>query len=249
MNQKIIALIVTSGERDISKTILSIEEQNKKVYEIIIASEKELESKYKVFVNPYKKGLARNTNQSLICIKDLYPNENIYIATIDDDDFWKKDYIEYATKAIEEGYNFITCWTEVRDNDLLIDEFKFNKKDINIENFIVGNIGIQGSNKIFNLDICLESGMMLKHINASTDRSMNISLLSHPEIKPYVIKEPLVIYQKDSNRKRISNDLSRIEELRNFYKHFDGFLNSEKVKIINERHKKLHKIDKVITWR
>lgn len=249
MNQKIIALIVTSGKRDISKTILSIEKQTKKVDEIIIASEKELESKYKVFVNPYKQGLARNTNQALIRIKDLYPNENIYIATIDDDDFWKINYIELASKVIKQGYNFITCWLEVRDNDLLIDEFQFNQKDVNIENFIIGNIGIQGSNKIFDLDICLETGMMPKHINASTDRAMNISLLLHPEIKPFVIEEFLVIYQKDSNRDRISNDLNRIEELKNFYKHFDGYLDSEKVKIINERHKKLHKMDKVITWR
>lgn len=249
MDKKIIALIVTTGERDISKTILSIEKQTKKVDEIIIASEKELESKYRVFVNPYKKGLARNTNQSLIRIKDLYPNENIYIATIDDDDFWKINYIESAIKAIEDGYNFIACWMEVRDNNLLIDEYKFNEMDVNIESFVIGNIGIQGSNKIFNLDICLESGMMPKHINASTDRALNISLLSHPEINFSVIKKSLVIYQKDSDRQRISNDLNRIEELRNFYKHFDGYLNSNKIELIDKRHKELHKIDKVITWK
>jgi glycosyltransferase involved in cell wall biosynthesis len=86
MNKKIIALIVTAGNRDISKTISSIESQTKKVDEIIIASEKDFASEYKVLVNPYKKGLARNTNQSLVRIKDLYPNENLYIATVDDDD-------------------------------------------------------------------------------------------------------------------------------------------------------------------
>ena len=249
MNKKIIALIVTDGTRDLTKTITSIKNQKRKVDEIIIASEKELFIEHKVFINPYKEGLARNTNQSLIRIKDLYPNENVYIATIDDDDYWKEDYIELAFKLIQEDYNFITCWMEVWDNNLVIDEFKFTVEDINIQNFIIGNPGVQGSNKIFNLDISLETGMMAKHINASTDRSFNIALLSHPEIKVAVIPKSLVIYNKDSNRKRISNNENRIEDLRSFYKHFDGYVDSSKAEKINDRHDKLHNIKEVITWK
>jgi hypothetical protein len=86
MNKIIIALIVTSGTRPLEKSINSILEQTKKVDHIFIASEKEINTTYQVFLNPYKKGLARNTNQASIKIKELFQNENIFIATLDDDD-------------------------------------------------------------------------------------------------------------------------------------------------------------------
>jgi hypothetical protein len=136
---------------------------------------------------------------------------------------------------------------EVKDNNEIIDEYKFTLKDMKVKNFIIGNIGVQGSNKVFNLDMCLESGMMSKHINSSTDRVLNIALLSHPEVKVAVIEESLVIYQKDSYRERISNDKHRLNDLRNFYMHFDGYVDVNDVEKINDRHDKLHNIPGVIT--
>ena len=140
MNKIIIALIVTSGTRPLEKSINSILEQTKKVDHIFIASEKEINTTYQVFLNPYKKGLARNTNQALIKIKELFQNENIFIATLDDDDTWNKDYIYQANNLIDEGYNFITGWVEVYNQNQKKDEWIFKKEEININNFLLRNM-------------------------------------------------------------------------------------------------------------
>ena len=249
MNKIIIALIVTSGTRPLEKSINSILEQTKKVDHIFIASEKEINTTYQVFLNPYKKGLARNTNQALIKIKELFQNENIFIATLDDDDTWNKDYIYQANNLIDEGYNFITGWVEVYNQNQKKDEWIFKKEEININNFLLRNIGMLGSNKIFNLDIALESGGMSKSINRLTDRFFNISLLMHPEIKVGLINDFVIKYNKDSNRDRITNDLSMENDLKNFYRHFDALINDDDVLKINERHDKIHQIKGAISWR
>jgi hypothetical protein len=104
-----------------------------------------------------------------------------------------------------------------------------------------------GSNKIFNLDIALESGGMSKSINRLTDRFFNISLLMHPEIKVGLINDFVIKYNKDSNRDRITNDLSMENDLKNFYRHFDALINDDDVLKINERHDKIHQIKGAIS--
>ncbi len=249
MNKKIIALIVTDGNRPLDNAINSILEQTKKVDHIFIASEKWINIDYPLLLNPYKKGLARNTNQALIKIKEYFQNENIFIATLDDDDTWNKNYISQANNLIDKGHNFITGWVEVYNQGKKIEEWTFQKEDININNFLLTNIGIQGSNKIFNLDLALESGGMGKSINRSTDRFFNIFLLMHPDIKVGIINDFVMKYNKDSNRNRISNDLNGKKYLILFYKHFDALISNDDVLKINERHEKIHKIKSVISWR
>ena len=126
---------------------------------------------------------------------------------------------------------------------------QFITEDININTFLYGNCGVQGSNKVFDLDIALESGGMPKNINASTDRAFNINLLSHPETKPIALKRAFVIFNNDLHREKISTDRKRLNELQNFYKHFWHLIDKTKINSINKRHKTLHGFNKVITWK
>ena len=248
MNKKIIALLVTKGTRDFSKALNSIKQQGKYIDEIIIASEIDIDSEYQIFINPYKKGLARNTMQALVNIKIKYPKEEVYIATIDDDDFWRDNYIKKAREKIDEGYNFISGYLDIFNNNKKIDIYKFDN-NLTYKDFLYHNPGIQGSNKVFSLDIALKSGGMPKHINSSTDRAFNINLLLFNQTKLGIIKDIVCQHNADDNRERITNSSNKKKELRNFYKHFWHLIDKDKIEQINQRHLKLHNIKEVIKWK
>ena len=245
MNIKIIALLVTGGIRDLKKSINSIKKQSEPVDKIIIASESAINAPYEIHINPYQNGLARNTMQALTKIFIKY-GANVFIATLDDDDQWKEHYIKEVKKKIQNGFNFIATQLLVKKENKTIDIYK--PSNIKMNDFLYGNPGIHGSNKVFKLNIALEAGGMPKHINAATDRAFNINLLRHPEIKFCIIKKPLVIYNKDVSRSRITNDPKRIVELQAFYKHFWNHIDESQKNQINKRHETLHQLRDVISW-
>ena len=247
---KYIALLTTKGERKLDVALKSIEVQSSSVDAVFIASEQNIQvTKYTVLVNPYEKGLARNTMQALVRIKQLYANDDVYVCTIDDDDEWKTNYIKKVKEKVSLGANFVSCDLVVQKNNKQIDIFKYLENEINVEAFLYGNPGIQGSNKVFNLNIALESGGMPQHINAATDRAFNINLLLHPEIKFAKLSSAEVIFNQNDDPKRITNQKNRLEELRKFYKHFWHLIDKDKIHLINERHKQLHGLNEVINWK
>lgn len=243
----IIALVVTAGKRNLDKTLRSIESQISKVDKIFIASEIPLNCKYDILVNPYDEGISRNTMQALARIKNFYKNQKVFVATIDDDDYWEKNFIFNAKLLIKKGFNFISGHLAYTKNDVVIQIEKFNN-NLSFEDFLYGNPGIEGSNKIFDLEIALESGGMPKHIKTATDRAFNINLLLHPEINLGIINEVVAYHTIDSSN-RVTNSKNKKSELQTFYKHFWHLIDKSKIQEINSRHKKLHNLERVIDWK
>ncbi len=246
---KIFGLLVTDGERDISKSLESMKMQTRQLEQILIASEKEIASEFRVYVNNDKNGLAINTTQALnkIWIDNFPIEEKLFIATLDDDDAWDGRYIEKAERLILEGANFITgCISIVRDGENIGTECPMKNKSPNF--YIYDNDGVQGSNKIFDLELALQNGGMFKTINSSTDRVINTNLLSDERTVFSSIGSIVAIQNRDSDRKRITNDPTRIENLREFYRVNWNKIDKDKIKSINKRHKDLHGFEEVITW-
>lgn len=247
---KVIALLVTKGTKDLSCALSSINKQKEKVDEIIISKEKgsTLDS---TFTNNFRKGLASNTQQALLKLYFSYDlnKYNILVATIDDDDEWGDEWIAFAKEKYKEGYNSISCSMNVYDGGKNLIEQRITNKKPNAKDYILGNDGVQGSNKAFDLRIALESGGMHKEVNASTDRILNHNILSHPEVRYITTERTLVNYTFDKNNKSITNDPNRIKELEEFYKVYGNKLTEEDIERINTRHLTLHGFKDVIKWK
>lgn len=252
MNKKIkvIALIITKGTNDISRALNSIHNQNVKVDEIIISKEKDsiIDS---TFTNHFRKGLASNTQQALLKLyfKQNMDTHNILVATLDDDDEWTNNWIKFAKDKYKNGYNFITCSMNVLDKKGNVIGERITNNSPKPMDYILGNDGVQGSNKAFDLRLALESGGMHKEVNAATDRILNYNLLSNPEVKYITTDRKLVNYTFDSDTKTIGNDSSRIKELEEFYLIHSNEIDSSDISSINERHNKLHGFKDVIKWK
>ncbi|AAT28085.1 hypothetical protein [[Mycoplasma] mobile] len=246
-NHKIIGLITTTGKRDLTKSLNSMKQQTKKLHDIYIASEKQININENILINPFTKGLANNTMQALIRIKEIYKNEQIYIATLDDDDEWDLNFIKNGTKLVQKNFNFISGYLQYKSNHRILDTLEF-ENTLTYNDFLYGNPGVEGSNKIFCLDLALESGGMPKNIKTATDRAFNINLLMHPEVKFGVI-EKVVAYHYVDSKDRLTNKKDKKEELRKFYKHFWHLIDKNKINDINKRHLDLHQIEEVINWK
>ncbi len=250
---RLIALIVTSGKRDLTPVLKSIESQTRKVDEIVIASEIFIDSfvrndKYTLIINEMENGLARNTMNALAELSLMNDDKNTYIATLDDDDSWEPTYIENVEKEIKKGFNFIySNIHRVVDGEKAKDEPLF---PFTIRNNILGNQMCQGSNKVFELALALESGGMPMHLMCATDRAFNINLLRNPRTKYKFIDKKLVIHNADTKRERITNQKKgRKENLRNFYETFIDFINIDDIQTINKRHEIKHGIKDVLLWK
>lgn len=251
MNYKIIALIVTKGEKAIENSINSINSQTLLPDEIVISSEKDINPDCKLYVNSFNSSLSSNTQQALLKIyfDNLDFKGKVFVATLDDDDYWDNKWIEKVDSKIREGYNFITGNLEVIDlvgNSL---EIRTPSDSLNYETYLYGNDGLQGSNKAFDLNLYLESGGMHKEIKASTDRILNINLSLHPETKYFSYNEVVAKYTYEKGSNTITNNPNRKSQLREFYNSYWNIIDKKQIQNINNRHLILHGFKEVIKWK
>ena len=252
---KIYCVIATKNRLELlQKALHSVEDQTKVPNKIIIVSdsdddiyekEKNLILKNSILLrDKYEHNYAGNLNTAIdYIIKEEINNEqifdisNIYIAFLDDDDTWRKNYIEICSKHLYDRPDFVVAGLNyIEDNNLEGKKLEVSKK-LNIESFLASNPHIQGSNTFIRLETILRAGCFDESMNSTTDRDFFTRVMMlNPKYK--IIDQVLVDINACNSRRRLTNDKEgKKKSLSYFYSKYGGLMNKTIEKNFFERNK------------
>ncbi len=190
------------------KTLTSVFKQTTKPYEIIIIFSN------KISQDQNKLLLKKNKNLKIFFFNDgnVSQNRNYgalkakgnYIAFLDDDDLWSKDYLRYIEKRINENQSklIITWLNKIKDQK--VSKFKEISQKVKPEDLFIFNPGIIGSNIVIEKKIFKKIGGFDTKLASSEDKDFFIRFLDK-KIKFNILKKRLV-YHRQKNQKQLSYD-------------------------------------------
>lgn len=208
-NAKIIALIATSMGRIDSlfyRALDSVIHQSRRPDAIVIVDDNDDKSvstkiqKRLATFEPYVIYLQnQNThgfsgtgawNTGIHYIADHFGPKS-FVAILDDDDSWDKDYLAKCEDQIDGSTLAAFAFIERSDCGLL----QFNHDDLTVKNFLIGDPGVQGSNMFFRVEAMLGIGCFDETLHSCTDRDLMIRFLSKYSSKFIkVIPQKLINY-------------------------------------------------------
>ncbi|VEU59630.1 glycosyltransferase family 2 protein [Mesomycoplasma neurolyticum] len=258
---KVIVIIATKNRSELlKKAILSVSSQTFAPHEIIVSSnsnileekqnEKELKNRFNFtfLENDGAKNYGANLNATLTYIiskkiEKKLEFQNTYIAFLDDDDFWEKEYLEKCVNKLNgkndvdlviSNLNFIN---KNDKNEIFFSKLKV-KKQLNYKDFLVTNPGIQGSNTFVKLNTLLEAGAFDENLSSTTDRDLFTRIfLLKPKIK--FINDFLVNINTSHSKSRLTKDVkNKRDSFSKFFVKYGGLMNDNETKSFLERAKK-----------
>lgn len=149
-----------------------------------------------------------------------YITNNDYIAILDDDDRWERNYLkECELKIFEKRYYPDQIVAFLKRSDLSEANF-FELSDLCIENFLIGNPGVQGSNMFFRFGAIININGFDENLSSCTDRDIMIRFLSQKNV-PKISIIPKVLINHFAGSKTITYDFIKKEKgLDYFYRKY-----------------------------
>lgn len=238
----------------LQKALNSVHEQTKKPNKIIIVSdssndnyekEKQLALNNEVILrDEYEHNYAGNLNTAIdYIIKEEFNNQstfnisNIYIAFLDDDDTWRKNYLETCKKYLYDSPDFVVAALNyIEDNNKEGKKLEV-PKILNKESFLSSNPHIQGSNTFIKLETLLRAGGFDESMNSTTDRDFFTRVMMlNPKFK--IIDEVLIDINALNTRPRLTNDKEgKKKSLSYFYSKYGGLMSQDIEKKFFKRNK------------
>lgn len=236
----IIAVVATKNRVGLlPKALESISLQRKAPLEVIVVSdsnddfvaqEKQLCSQYGfVYLRDrYSHNYAGNLNTAIedIVARYLYDQQwdpnNLYIAFLDDDDFWSQDYLRECWNACIGESDIVVCGIEYHSDDKV---FKLSIPTyLNVDCFLEGNPHIQGSNTFVRLSLLLKAGCFDENMKSTTDRDLFTRLfLLNPKYS--IVDKYLVTVDAPKSRPRLTNNVvDKGFSLAQFYSKYGGLM-------------------------
>ncbi len=233
---KITAVIVTCNRLELlPRALSSVNEQRRKpdfVYVIsnstreIFSKEQEICSRFGVelFQNYRTENYAGalNTGAEEIVKRQGISND-IYFASLDDDDIWLPDYLIEIEENNTENFDLLAA-----------NYLRFSKEEnllmnlpgkLSASDFLKGNPGIGGSNTFIRLKTLLKAGCFDEALHSSVDRDFFVRVFQQkPKYK--IINKHLVTAYTDKNRERLTtNKEKKIKSLQIFYYKYRHLMN------------------------
>lgn len=235
---RITAVIVTCNRLELlPRALKSVSSQTRKpdyVY-VVSNSTQEIFSKEQEVCNEFGFELFRNYRSENYAgalntgveeiIKHQGITDNIYFASLDDDDVWLPDYLKEIEANNTEDFDLISAnYLRKSDNENLLMNLpeKLSEND-----FLKGNLGIGGSNTFIRLKMLLKAGCFDEALHSSVDRDFFVRVFQQrPKYK--IIQKHLVTAYTDKNRERLTtNREMKIKSLQIFFYKYHHLMNEE----------------------
>jgi len=209
--------------------------QNKNEFESILEKVNKLNNKNIFCIRNFKTKHNSGTgawNSGIDFLGNKFNNfDNSYIAILDDDDEWDNKYLEKCveqikTRGIENTKAVFAGLVRLHENF----EVKSNlsKETLTIENFLIGNPGVQGSNMFLNFQSFWDTGGFDEHLKSCTDRDLLIRFLGQNSVdKIAFINEILVYHYAQDTNTVTNNPSSKWAGLDSFYKKYLNLFNTD----------------------
>jgi len=217
----IIVVVATKNRVDILQQALeSISIQTKKPLDVFVTSDSTLEneiveknlcSKYDFHYlkDKYTHNYAGNLNTAIECIfsKYAYDNHydlnNLFIAFLDDDDAWHKEYLRECWDAHTAETDIVVCGLNYHTDEKTF--LLSIPHELTLNSFLKGNPHIQGSNTFVKFSTLLKAGCFDENMDSTTDRDLFTRLLMlKPNIR--IVDKYLVEIDASNLRGRLTNN-------------------------------------------
>lgn len=174
---------------------------------------------------------AVNSGLSYLLELDYDPVET-YIAFLDDDDAWDEDYLdECYNAAIKGNHDWVYAGIVRHESDEESGIYLTIPSDLKVEDFLVGNPHIQGSNLFVRFSAILRAGCFDEALDSTTDRDLCIRLLESGNLRIHRLDEHLVHHNAPMDARRLSTPGSSQKEqgLFHFYLKYAPRMNSDQL--------------------
>lgn len=241
--KEIIVVIATKNRPELLATaIQSVITQKRQANEVILVSQSNLDNQHIekqlcqqhqfIFLqNKNTDNYAGNLNTAIeYIIKNrlLIQNkkiDNTFIAFLDDDDWWEKDYLFCCQKAILPNTDFVVTGLNYHSNNE--NKALSIPQTLNIQDFLKGNPHIQGSNTFVRFSTLLKAGCFDENMPSTTDRDIFTRIMMlNPTYT--IINQHLVHINADNHRPRLTNIAPQKQEsLAKFYAKYGGLMDKK----------------------
>ncbi|MGP1506178.1 MAG: glycosyltransferase family 2 protein [Campylobacter sp.] len=165
--------------------------------------------------------------------------EDDYVAILDDDDSWRKEYINSCYDAVTSSPKMPDAvFAFIKRSDCDMCSF-FDAEDISINNFLKGNPGIQGSNMFFRFGALKSIGGFDEKLASSTDRDLMIRFLQKHSNENIKIIPKILVNHFVSKDSVTSNFTSKTKGLNSFHTKYIKLYSQELLEQALQRAKKL----------
>ena len=148
-----------------------------------------------------------------------------YVAILDDDDSWAETYLERCAQAIaEKDLDMVAAGLVFHRFQDTESEVYYPPVSLEVDDLLVRNPHIQGSNLFVRLRRLLEAGGFDESLTSTTDRDICIRLADLAPIRYGGLREKLVHHYADNDRPRLSTPGSEAKRagLRYFFRKYRG---------------------------
>jgi len=242
---RIYCVIATKNRVELlQKALNSVHNQTKKPNKIIIVSDSDHDNYEKeknlalnnsvILRDKYESNYAGNLNTAIdYIITEEYNNQSIfdisgiYIAFLDDDDTWRREYLETCIKYLYDAPDFVVASLNYIEDGNKDGKKLTVPKILNKESFLSSNPHIQGSNTFIKLETLLRAGCFDESMNSTTDRDFFTRVMMlNPKYK--IIDEILVDINAINTRPRLTNNKEgKKKSLSYFYSKYGGLMSQE----------------------
>lgn len=241
--KELIVVIATKNRSELlNEALRSVCLQTKKPDEVVVVSDSIEETKkvdressircgFTFLEDKYTHNYAGNLNTAIDyivktrLIGSKKGIDDVYLAFLDDDDKWDKDYLEKCAKATRNGADFVVSGLYYKTDEK---EFPISiPQSLEKDSFLAINPHIQGSNTFVRLTTLLEAGCFDESLSSTTDRDIFTRVLMlNPTYS--IVNEHLVFVDAQNSRPRLTNSSEgKRRSLAQFYAKYGGLMDDE----------------------